>query len=196
MIITLAGRRIDAVGAKDERFPLRNADNVAKEVQYRFESLAVGVLVSSAACGADLIALHAARKLGIRSRIVLPFAPGHFRQTSVIDRPGNSTWNWGILFDEFINKANDSNDLIVLPVKGSKTGAKTTAYVKTNQRLITEALNLSRRGAYCNQGESGKEQNRAMIVWEGRSRGEDDLTAEFAERAQQSGMPIEEVNTV
>ncbi|HEX8163013.1 MAG TPA: hypothetical protein VF538_14170 [Pyrinomonadaceae bacterium] len=127
---------------------------------------------------------------------MLPFAPRHFRQTSVIDRPGNSTWNWGTLFDEFIKKANDTDDLIVLPRRGGGTGAKTSAYVETNQRLITEALNLSRRGAYCDQGDSGKEQNRAMIIWEGRSRGEDDLTAEFAERAQQAGMTIEEVNTV
>jgi hypothetical protein len=196
MIITLAGRRIDAADAKEERFPLRNADRVAEEIQFRLESLAVGVLVCSAACGADLIALNAARNLGIRSRIVLPFAPKHFRQTSVVDRPGNSTWDWGSLFDEFIKKADDTNDLIVMTAKDGKANTGTAAYVETNQLLITEALDLSRTGTYCNQGDSGKGQTRAMVIWEGGSRGQDDLTAEFAERAQQAGMPLEEVKTV
>jgi hypothetical protein len=196
MIITLAGRRIDAADAKEERFPLRNADRVAEEIQSRLKFLGAGMLVCSAACGADLIALKASRKLGVRSRIVLPFAPGHFRQTSVIDCPGNSTWDWGSLFDEFIKKANDTNDLIVLPLKDSGTGAKTAAYVETNQRLITEALNLSRAEVYSSQGDSDKGQTRAMIIWEGGSRGEVDLTAEFAERAQQAGMLLEEVKTI
>jgi hypothetical protein len=44
-------------------------------------------LVCSAACGADLIALEEAERLGLRRRIVLPFSPRQFRETSVTDRP-------------------------------------------------------------------------------------------------------------
>jgi hypothetical protein len=195
MIITLAGRRIDASDATEERFPIRNADRVAEETQARLEALSVSLLVCAAACGADLLALNAARNLGIRRRIVLPFAPERFRRTSVTDRAGNSKWNWGALFDEFIKQANDNNDLIVLSSAGDAADNDMAVYLATNQRLIAEALNLSRPTSVSNQDETSKEKIRAMILWEGESRGDDDVTAEFVNRARQAGMTLEEVKT-
>ena len=49
----------------------------------------MSVLVCSAACGADLIALQAAGRVSLRRRIVLPFEPSRFRDSSVVDRPGD-----------------------------------------------------------------------------------------------------------
>jgi hypothetical protein len=191
VIITSAGRRIDELDAKKERFPLRNADRVAEETRSRFKSLGVSLLVCSAACGADLIALNASRSLGIRSRIVLPFAPQRFRGTSVVDRPGNSTWNWGTLFDELVERANETNDLVVLSSNDAQADDETAAYIQTNQRLITESMDLSRTAS-----DNLEKQIKALIIWEGESRGEDDMTGDFANRARQAGIPLEEVNTV
>ena len=196
MIITSAGRRVDAVGAKEERFPLSNADRVAEEVKSRLESLGAGVLVCSAACGADLIALNEAGKLGLRARIVLPFAPAHFRRTSVVDRPGNSTWDWGDLFDEFVKRASDNDDLVVLSPGAGGTDDDTAAYVETNRRLIAEALNLSRIINAPGRGGADAKHLRALIMWEGGSRGEDDVTADFADRARRALIPLEEISTV
>ena len=36
----------------------------------------------------------------------------------------------------------------------------------------------------------------ALIIWEGSSRGEDDLTAELMARAQEADMPVEQVITL
>jgi hypothetical protein len=41
---------------------------------------------SSAACGADIIASEVASEIGLRRRIVLPFARDLFRETSANDR--------------------------------------------------------------------------------------------------------------
>ena len=64
-------------------------------------------LVCSAACGADLIALEEAERLGLRRRIVLPFSPRQFRETSVTDRPGD----WGPFFDRLVEAAKVAGDL-------------------------------------------------------------------------------------
>jgi hypothetical protein len=75
---------------------------------------AVG-LVCSAACGADLIALEAAEQLGVRRRIVLPFAPPPLPQDIcyVIDRPGD----WGAVFDHQIATTSASGDLVVIDLE-------------------------------------------------------------------------------
>ncbi|MGH9593266.1 MAG: hypothetical protein ACRD5L_09260, partial [Bryobacteraceae bacterium] len=110
MIMAVAGRRVDAANSEFPRFPLRNVGLVRRRVRAIFESNGVEVVVSSAACGADLIALSEARALGLRRRIVLPFSRSKFRDTSVIDRPGN----WGPIYDEIVNEAEAADDLVVL----------------------------------------------------------------------------------
>lgn len=187
MIIVSAGRRIDAGDAEEERFPLRNADRVAREVRARLASAGAEALVCSAACGADLIALDAARRLGLRARVVLPFATERFRRTSVVDRPGSAEWDWGALFDELVSRAGDAGDLVILGAVGDESAA----YVETNRRLVGEALSLSRAAR-----RTGGERVGALVVWEGGPRGEGDLTADFAEQARRAGIPVEEVLTV
>jgi hypothetical protein len=190
MIIALAGRRIDAEAAEEERFPLKNADQVSREIKARFEALNPNVLICSAACGADLIALVIAQQLGIRRHIVLPFPPQRFRETSVVDR--NSTWNWGRIFDALSQEAKESDDLIIVPPADDETAA----YALTNERIISEAIELSSEDANPENTDERYQNILALIVWEGRSRGDDDLTAEFADRARAKGIAVEQVYTV
>jgi hypothetical protein len=74
------------------------------------------VLVCSAACGADLVALEAAERLGLRRRIVLPFAAERFRTTSVTDRPGD----WGPLFDRMIAAAGAAGEMANRSARGER----------------------------------------------------------------------------
>lgn len=196
MIIISAGRRIDGIDTEEERFPLKNVDAVARAIRSRLEDLSANILVCSAACGADLVALKEAQGLGIRRRIVLPFAPARFRRTSVADRPGNGTWNWVVIFDELIRAASESDDLIILQSSEDERSAdeETAAYTATNQRIIDEAQTVAR-------GRDGQKQadcdsTCAIIIWEGGSRGNDDLTAEFAAAARKAGIPVEQINTL
>jgi hypothetical protein len=79
--LALAGRRIDAEGADTPRFPLSQVETVRRRMHDLFVGQQIGAIVRSAAYGADLVALEEAGKLGIRRRVVLPFAKERFRQT-------------------------------------------------------------------------------------------------------------------
>ncbi len=94
MIIALAGRRIDEEGTDTPRFPLENIRFVRERLKTLFEENDAKALVSSAACGADLLALDVAGEPGLRRRIILPSKPEKFRKSSVTDRPRK----WGEIF--------------------------------------------------------------------------------------------------
>src|SRR5688572_14676271 len=97
-VAALAGRRIDAADAQSVHFPLSNVSVVRQALVSIFLDKHVALLIASAACGADLIALDAALESGLRCRVVLPFEPDKFRETSVVDRPGE----WGPIYDKAI----------------------------------------------------------------------------------------------
>ncbi len=61
------------------RFPLHAVPLVRERVSDLLQREHAKALVSSAACGADLIALEQAERLIVRRRVVLPFAPERFR---------------------------------------------------------------------------------------------------------------------
>lgn len=179
MIIALAGRRIDAVDATQVRFPLSRSATVRDRIRATLMNREASALVGSAACGADLLALDVATELGLRRRVVLPFSPQRFRETSVVDRPGD----WGVLFDALIHNVTQSGDLAVL---GDKEGDD--VYAAVNEAILDEAQKLSR-----SSGESGV---LAVIVWDGGSRGAGDLTEAFAISARARGIEVAEVLTV
>lgn len=87
-VVAVAGRRVDVADAQIARFPYGNSEAVRAALLRTLESAVPLLVVASAACGSDLLALDAASAIGIRTRIVLPFAPEVFRETSVVDRPG------------------------------------------------------------------------------------------------------------
>jgi hypothetical protein len=181
MIVALAGRRVDAAGAAPARFPLENAPQVRERIrQALIEQKATG-LVASAACGADLLALDEAGKLGLRRRIVLPFPREEFRSGSVTDRPGD----WGPLYDQIVNAVQARGDLVVLDA----TGDPDAAYELATTAILDQAQQLAQA-----MGE-GRQQVTAVAVWDLVPRGAGDLTVAFADQARQHGMPVVDIST-
>lgn len=187
-VIVLAGRRIDAIGTENPRFPLKNVDRVAHRIHNLLDKLKPQVLICSGACGADLLALKTAYDLGLRRRIVLPFDGSRFRATSVVDRPGD----WGTLFDTLFEDACNRNDLVII----SSNSDDETAYAAVNERIITEAQTLATEYSTQDQAEISSDQIMAIIVWDGVPRGKDDLTAHFASQARKIGMSVLEIDTL
>jgi hypothetical protein len=178
MVIALSGRRIDVVDEKESRFPLANVELVRMRIRAMLLEQAASVLVSSAACGADLIALVEANSLGLTSRIVLPSSREQFRQRSVIDRPGN----WGPIYDQVLNSAVAQNNLILMKQVPPKPD-----YFLGSQAILNEAAAFAAK-----LGTSA----RAALVWNGVSRGERDVTEAFGEEARKLGMSVVEVSTL
>jgi hypothetical protein len=178
VIIALSGRRIDPEGTRPPRFPLSNTDLVRKRIRKLLETEGATAVVSSAACGADLLALQEATALSIRRRVVLPFDRKRFLETSVLDRPGD--WHF---YDRLIDELTSTNDLILLPA----TADDELAYREANRSILDEARALGR--SLC-------EEVRAVLVWDGKSRGSGDLTEAFGVAAKQQGLKTLEVLTV
>lgn len=170
-IVALAGRRIDAAGAETVRFPLAVMPNVRQRLRNFFRQENASVLVCSAACGADLLALDEASRLGIRRRVVLPYCREQFRESSVIDRPGE----WGPMFDRITEEAERRGDLIVLGLAGEDG-----AFAITNEAIIHEAQRLGRV-----MGIGGR--LIAGIIWEGSPKGAGDVTEQFRQFAVAAG---------
>lgn len=179
MLAALAGRRIDALDVEKERFPFKMTDVVYARIRKVFQNNNIRVLISSAACGADLLAQKAACELGIERHIILPFERKRFRTTSVTDRPGG----WGELFDEICEEAESKGNLIVL--EGFEDD-ETKAYSAVTAEILERAENLL--------GKNG--QILAVAVWEGKAKDETDETASFIKKAKNRNLKIKEVSTI
>lgn len=177
-IIALAGRRIDAPGSQPERFPLERVPAVRDALRARFLERPTCALVSSAACGADLLALELAEELEIPAFVVLPFAAKRFRTSSVTDRPGD----WGALFDRIVERARRADRLIV----HEEVGEGSAAYAAVNRAILDEAAKLGTRLGLATT---------AVLVWDGRSRGDGDFTDAFGALAREMGMEVLQVPT-
>jgi len=178
-VAALAGRRVDAPDAQSVRFPSENTRLVRGRIQQELEHLDVHDLVCSAACGADLLALGVAGDLGIRRRAVLPADAAQFRRTSVEDRPGD----WGPLFDRIIADLRNHDDVVTI----EQPGDESQAYLRVNSRILDDAQRIS--------DQAGAEMV-ALVVWDGRSRGDDDVTAAFAREARRRGLRVVEISTL
>jgi hypothetical protein len=179
VIVALAGRRIDAPGADQARFPLENVAIVRARIEAALRRQPVAWLVCAAACGADLIALDVAHALGIPSRIILPRPVPDFRAHSVIDRPGN----WGDLFDRLVADAARRGALVVREFHGHTT----TAYFGTNAAILNAATDLANQGDH---------ERTALVVWDGVPRGDDDVTFAFLHEARRRGFRIVDIDTL
>jgi hypothetical protein len=180
MIIAFAGRRIDAPNAETVRFPNANVKVVRDRIRAQLEGLAAAVIVASAACGADLLALDAAGELGVRRAIILPWDRARFRAGSVTDHGAE----WGPLFDRIIDDAEKRGELhdLRLPLDGND------AYLATNAAIIDTAQDIAR--------EHGDPSDIAVLVaWNGASRGADDVTEQFLITARKRGLEIVEIPT-
>lgn len=178
MIAALAGRRIDANDTKNTQFPLEMKNRVYEEIYKFLRKRDINMLISSAACGADLLAQKAAGELGIEQHIILPFNHEKFIETSVTDRPGN----WGKLFDEIYNKVADENNVLIL----NEFEDEESAYSAVTEEIINRAKELNQK----------KDQIIAIVVWEGNARSEDDETRAFYEKAKAEKFEVTEIPTI
>lgn len=178
MILAVAGRRIDEKDAERGRFPLGNVDRVREAVHAMLVQQGATAVVSSAACGADLIALAEAGKLGIRRRVVLPFAREKFRETSVVDRPGD----WGVLYDEVLDQVQAAGELVII---GKLDHGD--PYSVVSKLILDEAIKL---------GQERRESVGAAMVWDGAARGTPDYTFEFGAEARRRGLGLLEILTI
>jgi len=186
MIIALVGRRIDPSGAEPARFPPENVGRVRDRLRRLFRTTGATALIGSGACGADLLAMDVAGELGLRRRMVLPFAPGRFRATSVDDRLGD----WGPTFDRLAAGLDAAGDLVVLGCEGEPEDA----YAAVNAAILDEAQRLARAGSGDDRKSCGGVL--AVVAWDGHPRGPDDLTAAFAREARGRGLALAQVSTL
>jgi hypothetical protein len=176
VVAALAGRRIDARGELQKQFPLENVPSVRESLKHFFDYDKIKVLICSAACGADLVALDVALELGIQYKVILPFEPRKFRKTSVTDRPGN----WGALYDRIIESASSAGTLSIL----DNAANDDAAYEAVTHRIVHDALQLA-----------APEKILAVIVWEGVPRNEVDATAQFKRLTEEAGFSERVVST-
>jgi hypothetical protein len=179
MVIALAGRRVDSPKAEAVRFPPANIIRVRNRIKDWFSQHEVQTLVCSAACGADLLALSVAEELGVHYHIVLPFSREQFRATSVVDRGKE----WGAPFDTILDKAEGQGRVTILDYAPDNE----TAYIETNHAILARAISLGTQAA---------QSIAAILVWDGMSRGEDDVTAAFQKEARQRNMAVAEISTL
>lgn len=179
MVIALAGRRIDAPGATPARFPDTNITLVEARVRDVFQRLGGTTVVSSAACGADLIALQEAGRLAMRRRVVLAADRDRFRKTSVEDRPGD----WAATYDRVIDEVAARGDLVVI----QNPGAGDAVYPTANRRILDEAIAL---------GKTAGEPVAAAVIWDGTARGAGDWTEDFRKAAKDRGLEVLEISTL
>jgi len=179
MVIALAGRRVDASDAAQKRFPAENAQVVKQRIHEFLLSHDALALVCAAACGADILALEAAGELGLRRRIVLPFDKATFRASSVVDRGGD----WGERYDRIISEVEGQGDLVEFA--HDKDDGQT--YFTGNLDILDQAKWLA---------SELKTEAHALVVWNGESRGVDDVTGHFKQEALARGMEAPEVLTV
>ena len=140
----------------------------------------VTALVCAAACGADLVALQAARELELRRRIVLPFSVEMFKKSSVIDRPGADPWDWGKMYDRFVREAEDAGDLHVLGYNPDDP----EVYEKTNEAILDDALAIAA---------PDEVEAEALVVWDKRLTTGHDYTAHFLHQAERRHMPVKTI---
>jgi hypothetical protein len=177
VVVALAGRRVDATGAPP-RFPQANIPTVKRALEESFRSLSVAALVSAAACGADLVAIGVAAASGLPFRIVLPFSPARFRDTSVVDRGSE----WGPLFDTALAKARSTDDVVVLE-DGDEANDDT--YLRANEAILDQAQAMAAGRPVV-----------AIVIWDGRPRDGVDVTAAFAASARKRGLSVQEIGTL
>jgi hypothetical protein len=181
MVIALGGRRIDAPGADPPRFPAANEGLVSGRLRQTFGELQATVVVCSAACGADLIALEVAGTMKLRRVVVLPWNREKFHRRSVVDCGAS----WGERYDRVIDEVEANGDLRVLSIKADSDAA----FAATNHAILSHASDLAR-------AESPGSSPVAVPVWEGWSPDASGFTNEFRSAALELKLVVHEVLTL
>jgi hypothetical protein len=176
MILALAGRLIDPVNLKKQRFPENMEDTVRERILECLRAEKPAVLVSSAACGADLLAQDAASELDIERHVILPFDRRRFRLTSVERCPGI----WGPVFDRLCDESEAQGNLVTL----RNSLDETEAYAAATIAILDHAEGLE------------PDAIAAAVVWEGAARNCSDESSAFMKEAQRRNIRVIEISTL
>ena len=95
-VIAYSGHMIDRPDRGAARFPPEREAHVRRAIGDRIAAMRPAAFYGSAACGADLLFLEAAREVGAETHVVLPFPADAFRAESV-DYAGKA---WSERFDQ------------------------------------------------------------------------------------------------
>jgi len=179
VIVVFGGVQIDGADTKPSRFREDAVAEVARRVAAVLKDLHPRLVLGAAASGADLTVLRAARRIGLRRLVVLPFSVDRFRQTSVASRGQR----WVDAYDRTLASLR-ADELEILDETEDDT-----VYQRTNTRLLDRAEQLAAGG------DAGGEEEIALLVlrpaWGARGSVTDDLVAQAAGR----GLEIVEVAT-
>ena len=172
----MAGRRLDASKTQTVSFPSRSVDRVASDIAKLFDQLEVTMVVASAACGADVLALEAALLRGAEVRVVLPLGNEAFRSMSVTDRAPM----WGQRYDRLIRYADAHGAIVAVPGDG------VDAFVNASRKILQLALT---------EGKALDAEAVAVAIWNLEPRAADDLTALFLDDARALGLASYSIDT-
>lgn len=175
-VAAIAGRRPDEPGAAKSRFPSSAVPHVQRAIRELFSVERLERVVSSAAAGADLLALAAARELGIPATIVLPFDLPAFRKVSVADRGPV----WARQFDEIVSGSDADIVYVDEPFRSTEAAF----------RAVTTEI-VVRSQLACPPGGSPL----AVAVWDGEPTGRADMTAFFISEATQRHFRVLQLST-
>lgn len=100
-VLVFTGNMVDQPGRATARFPAQLEAAVREALRARLAAIAPAAVYGSAACGADILCLEAARALGTETHVVLPFPPEEFRRASVDIVSGQ----WGERFERVLAAA-------------------------------------------------------------------------------------------
>jgi hypothetical protein len=187
VIVVFGGVQIDGADTKPSRFREDAVAEVARTVAAVLKDLHPRLVLGAAASGADLTVLRAARRIGLRRLVVLPFSVDRFRQTSVASRGQR----WVDAYDRTLASLR-ADELEILDETEDDT-----VYQRTNTRLLDRAEQLAAGGdaGLAAGGDAGGAEEIALLVlrpaWGARGSVTDDLVAQAAGR----GLEIVEVAT-
>ena len=152
-VAVFCGHMIDAPGRKPARFPAEREAQVRDALAARIAALAPAAVYGSAACGADLLCLEAARERGCETHVILPFPREGFRESSV-DFAGNG---WGERFERALAEADS-----VTVTSDHRASGSTATFEYANlviagmARLRARTLDTALRGiAVLDPGDAG-----------------------------------------
>jgi len=94
-VFLFSGHTMDAPDRKEARFPLQKEEAAAKRLAEALEQLGAGpedVAYCQGAAGGDLLFFEACQRLGVRCRMLLPFAEAEFIERSVLPSAAGEKW--------------------------------------------------------------------------------------------------------
>jgi len=158
------------------RFPPSIETAVGAAVRERLSSLRPAAVYGSAACGADILCLEAARELGCETHVVLPFPPAEFRRTSVDFARGD----WGPRFERALAVADS-----VTVASDHRASGSVASFDYAN--LILSGMGALRAAILDTE-------LHGLAIWDPRVRGFAGGAASLVDLWERRGLPVEHVH--